>query len=198
MPVEAAPLLELMSSQVARQREEILAQARCEAVALREAARKHAAADLAAALAAVRAEIGNLDARAREHAETEARKLILNTKDVIADEVLRTVMDDLRGMADGPEFAPVLHALLAELFRDAPEDAVVLAPPRHVDAVRDWLAAHGRAAVEVIPLATLRDGVAVQDRARTRRTTNSLSARLARRENAARRLCMERLFEPEK
>jgi len=194
MSTETAPLLWLMSAQVARQCEEILTRARDAASAAREEARQHAAAEREAALAALRAELLQAETRAREKAEAEAKKLVLNTKDVIADELLRAVEKEIQRMADEPGFLRVLQSLLRELIDGAPDDAVVLAPPRHVDALREFLARLGRGSLEVSPLASLRDGVAMQDRGRTYRITNALTPRLTRHENAARRLAVERLF----
>lgn len=194
MSAETAPLLELMSAQVARQCEETLARARKKAAEIREEARKRAAAEREEAFAVLRAELQDLEKRARERAEGEAQKRVVNTKNLIAEEVLCAIEEEIRRLADGPDFFPVIQALLAELLDGAPDDAAVLAPPRYVEALREHLVRQGRADMEVRPLAALRDGVALQDRNRTYRITNALTPRLARQENAARKLIVERLF----
>lgn len=193
--MQAVPLLELMTRQVSQRREEILAEAQAQVEVIAQQARERAARRRTETLEAVEAEVRAASARARERTEAAAHMVVMTTKDAVADEVLRTTRERLRSLAGGPEFPGVLRALLAELMASAPEgEIVVLAPPAHADQCRAWLAEMGREDTAVEPLAALRDGVALQDRDRTFRVTNTLSRRFDKREGALRRHCLRRLF----
>ena len=183
-----------MSAQIAAQREEIASTAREEAAKIREEAHKRAEQRREDTLAAVESELASLARRSRERVEAEAHMVTLTTKDTITNEVLDSVSAELASIAASPEFPGTLDALLAELMAEAPEDVIVLAPPAHVDHCKRWLEAHGRGGLPVEPLASLADGVAVQDRGRKFRFTNTLSARFKMREGELRKHALNQLF----
>jgi vacuolar-type H+-ATPase subunit E/Vma4 len=193
--MQAVPLLELMTRQVSQQREEILAKAQAQADVIAQQAQERAERRRTETLEAVDAEVRAASKRARERAEAAAHMVVMTTKDAIADEVLSNVRERLRRIAEGPEFPAVLRALLSELMAGAPGgDIVVLAPSAHADQCRAWLSEMGRESVAVEVTASLRDGVALQDRARTFRITNTLSRRFDKREGDLRRHCLHELF----
>lgn len=192
--METAPLLELMSAQAQARCDELLAKARDEADAIVREAREQCAAERDAALASLDAELADAERKARERAEAAAHMAMLTVKDAITDEVLKSVLEDLAHLAESPAFVPVLERLLDELLDGAPGDAVVLTHPKHLDTVRAWLERNGQSGMRTAALAALTDGVAVQDTARTYRTTNSLRTRFAINEGKARKRCMQRLF----
>lgn len=192
--METAPLLELMSAQAQAQCDELLAKAREEADAIVREARDQSNADRDVALRTLKAELAEAERKARERADATAHMATLTAKDAITDEVLTSVLEDLARFAESPAFVPVLERLLEELIEGAPADAIVLSHPKHLDTVRAWLARNGRSGMQTAPLAALTDGVAVQDAARTYRTTNSLRTRFAINEGKARKRCMQRLF----
>lgn len=194
--MEAAPLLELMTQEVARQREELLAAASHEAEQLTRQARERAERRRAETLEAVEAELSAAGKRARERAEAAAHMVLMTTKDAIADALLTEVRERLRQLAEQPQFEGILRTLLAELMATVSKDGsplVVLAPPAHVALCQAWLAENGHGEIPVEPLKSLRDGVAIQDPARTFRTTNTLSLRFLKREGELRRFCLQEL-----
>jgi vacuolar-type H+-ATPase subunit E/Vma4 len=190
----STPLLELMTQQVSEQCAQTVAQAEEQAAAIRRAAEEAAAQERAAVLQALEAELSAAATRARERAEAESHMLVMTTKDSVTGEVMDEVQRRLRRIAEGEAFVPILEALLEELLQDAPDEVVVLAPPAHRERTRHWLEQHGRGGVPVEELASLRDGVAVQDPKRTWRVTNTLSSRFAQQEGALRKFCVTRLF----
>ena len=141
----------------------------------------------------------------RERAESEAHMLTLTAKDSIADEVLAMVRTTLREAAQGSDFPGYLEALLAELFVEVKlrleeegaaadlSNLTVLSPPAHVSLCQQWLSTQGHGALQVLAVPELEDGVAVQDARPTFRITNTLSARLTKREGDMRRLCLSSL-----
>lgn len=194
--MKGAALLETMARQVAAECERFRSEARSEAEAIVAEARAQAADLRAKTLDATAAEMRRLDERWRQKADAEAAKAALMMKNQAVHEVLGHVRERIRAIAEGPRFRDVLDALLAEVMDVAEDDIVVLAPQQYADHVRDWLAANGRGGVPVEGSASLWDGVAVQDPARTYRISNTLSGRFARVEEEARKLCMTQLFEP--
>ena len=190
------PLLDLMSAQIAAQREQIAEAAREEAARIRDEARERAELRRKDTLASAERELASLARRSRERVEAEAHMVALTTKDTITNEVLESVAGELAAIAAGPDFPAILDALLAELMAEAPADVIVLAPPAHVDHCKAWLANNGRAGLDVEPLPGLTDGVAVQDAARKFRYTNTLSARFKKQEGELRKLSLNRLFPP--
>lgn len=188
------PLLDLMSAQIAAQRETLAEEARKEAARIQEEARQRAEQRRQDTLAAVESELAALARRSRERVEAEAHMVTLTTKDTITNEVLSSVSRELADIAAGYDFPAILDSLLAELMAEAPADVVVLAPPAHVEHCKRWLASHGYGNLEVEPLASLTDGVAVQDRGRKFRFTNTLTARFRMHEGELRKLSLNRLF----
>ena len=192
--MENNPLLDLMSQQIAAQREEILRVAREEAAAIQQGAQQRAEQRRSDTLGAVEGELASLAARSRERVEAEAHMVTLTTKDTITNEVLAAVETSLAAKAASPEFAAILDALLAELMADSPSDIVVLAPAAYVDHCKQWLTAHGHGDLPVEALKGLDDGVAIQDRGRKFRYTNTLSARFRLQEGTLRKQALNRLF----
>ena len=87
------------------------------------------------------------------------------------------------------------HALAAlGKIAPGPDDVVVLAPESQVGHVEQLLAKSGHNGLAVEGSAVVWDGVAVQDKQRTFRISNTLSGRYARVEDGARKLCMVSLF----
>lgn len=192
--MQPGPLLELMTQQVAQQCDEIIAAAKAEAASIQRAAEDRATAYRAAALQQTDSELHAQATRSRERAEAESHMVVMTTKDTVTVEVMDDVQRRLRAVAEGPEFPQVLEALLGELLDGAPQEVIVLAPPKQVDHVRQWLQAHGRGSTTVQGIASLRDGVAIQDKDHKWRVTNSLSSRLRRQEGALRKNAVSRLF----
>lgn len=192
--IAAGPLLALMAQQAEAQRAAITAAGKSEAEGVTRNAQQEGAASRERSLRAAEAELTAAAKRGRERAEAEAHMLVLTTKDTIASEILDAAQAELGRVASGPGFVPVLERLLAEVLDGAGSDIVVLAPPAHVDAVKSWLDANGRGGLEVVPTPSLKDGVAVQDAAKTYRITNTLTARFDRQEGALRKVCLQQLF----
>ena len=192
--IAAGPLLELMSQQAEAQRSAITATGKAEAERINTQAQQEGAASRERSLRAAEAELTAAAQRGRERAEAEAHMLVLTTKDTIASEILDAAVAALAQLTSGPAFTPVLERLLAEVLEGTAGDIVVLAPPSYVDTVKSWLEANGRGGLEVVATSSLKDGVAIQDAAKTYRVTNTLSARFARQEGALRKLCLQQLF----
>ena len=192
--MEKTPLLDLMSAQIAAKRNDVLQAARDEAETIQQNARQRADQRRAESLAAAESELASIARRSRERVEAESHMVTLTTKDSITNELLAEVSAELAAIAAGPTFPAILDALLAELMAEAPSDVVVLAPPAHVDHCRKWLEANGRSDMVVEPLASLKDGVAVQDPGKKFRFTNTLTARFYKHEGELRKLSLNRLF----
>ena len=187
-------LLTALAQEARAQRDARLADARREADAhveqtKRACAQRHAEA-LEAAQAAAQQEV--TDTRQRAQAEAERRALVF--EETVAEEILHGVAKSLASMADDPSFSGVLDALLGETLAQTPQGARLFAPPAHVAHCRQWLDGRERRDVEVVADEALADGVAVEDKARTFRITNTLSSRFKRVRNEARRLCLSILF----
>lgn len=183
-----------MSAQIASQRQDIVSAAREKAAQIQQEARQRAEQRRTDSLAAVEGELAAIAKRSRERVEAEAHMVTLTTKDTITNEVLGDVVRELASIAAGPDFKGILDALLAELMAEAPSGVVVMAPPAHVDHCRQWLANHGHGDLAVEPLASLTDGVAIQDRGKTFRFTNTLTARFKKHEGELRKHSLHRLF----
>ena len=192
--MEKIPLLDLMSAQIAAQRDEIFRSARDEAAQILIDARERADQRQKDTLSAAEGELASIARRSRERVEAEAQMVTLTTKDTITNELLTEVAAELAAIAAGPQFPAILDALLDEVMAEAPPDVVVLAPPAHVEHCRQWLAAHGHGGLAVEPLASLSDGVAIQDRGRKFRYTNTLTTRFGKREGELRKVSLNRLF----
>lgn len=183
-----------MSAQIAAQRNETLQAARDEASAIQQNARERAEQRRKDSLAAAESELASIARRSRERVEAESHMVTLTTKDSITNEVLGDVAAELAAIAAGPTFPAILDALLAELMAEAPADVVVLAPPAHVNHCQNWLESHGYPGLKVEGLASLKDGVAVQDPGKRFRYTNTLTARFNKHEGELRKLSLNRLF----
>lgn len=192
--MENTPLLDLMSAQIAGQREAILLAARDEAAQIAQTARERAEQRRSNTLSAAQGELASIAKRSRERTEAEAQMVTLTMKDTITNEVLAEVAEELTQIAAGPGFPAILDALLAELMAEAPSDVVVLAPPAHADHCKQWLESHGYGHLAVVPEPSLADGVSVQDPGKKFRFTNTLTARFNMREGALRKASLNRLF----
>lgn len=192
--MQAPPILELMTGQIASECEAKLTAAREQAARVRDEARARAAQRRADLLATVEAEKAELDRRSRERAEAESEMVLLTTKDTVTDEILGRVRAELASVSNGPQFPAILEQLLTELLPEAPEGGVVLVPVAHEAHCRAWLANNGHGALEVEARRELTDGVAVQDKAQTFRITNTLSTRFEQLEPSLRKHCVTELF----
>lgn len=192
--MENNALLDLMSQQVAAQREEILRGAREEAAQVKQEAQQRAEQRRTDVLDSVNRELAAMTARSRERVEAEAQMVTLTTKDTITNEVLDSVAAALAERAASPDFPVILDTLLAELLAESPADVVVLAPEAHVDHCKAWLESNGHADLSVEALPGLTDGVAVQDKHHKFRYTNTLSARFRLREGSLRKHALSQLF----
>jgi len=189
-------LLETMAKQVEAECETHRAAAQSEADRIVQDARAKADAARDASLAHAQAERDRLDSLWQQKADTERIRLELEMKNDAVEAVLAEARDRIHRTIASPEFGGVLDALLDELMADAPDrgDLQVLAPPAHTDRVSSWLAEHGRSGVHVEGSEAFRDGVAVQDPARTFRISNTLTGRFALMEQEIRKHCMTTLF----
>lgn len=192
-----ATVIESMSLQVAEQCESTLSEANREAEGIVDKARAQSAALREEALVAARHEMDALDELWRQKAEVEAAKAGLVVQNEAVGAVLDKVSEENRRIVASDEFPAALDVLLSELMAVAPADVVALAPPDHCGHVREWLANNGHESVSVKGASSMWDGVAVQDRDRTFRISNTLSGRFSRVEQQARRICMMSLFGPE-
>ena len=187
-------ILDLMSQQIAAERETALSDAREQAAEVKRSADARAAKRRHEMIAAVDHEVGELGRRARERAEAEAEMVILTTKDTVTNEILDRVQLELARIAASDKFGAVLEALLAELMPEAPADGVVLVPAAHEAQCRKWLDKHGHKGYAIEARKDLTDGVAVQDKDHTFRITNTLSARFQQLESSLRKYCVSELF----
>ncbi len=187
-------LLETMTEEVARQRASVLESAQSESESILAKAREDAAQRRKRAVETAEAELTETVQRERERTESEAEMKVLTAKDTITDEILAEVAVELSRVVEKPEFPALLEALLSEALADTPKAEVVLAPPAHVEHCRGWLAANGHGALEVRGMDSLLDGIAVQDKQRSFRVTNTFSARLENQEGRLRKLCVARLL----
>ena len=131
---------------------------------------------------------------ARQRAQAEAERANMTMRERVADRILDAVHEELRRVAQSPEFRGILCLLLAETIEEAPADPVVLAPPEHAAACREWLDAHGKGHIPVESEDRLWDGVAVTDAKRTVRLTNTLTRRFEKCRASARKAALRRLF----
>ncbi len=141
------------------------------------------------------AEMEALAERWRQKAEAEAARAALVVQNEAVHAVLDRVNEEIRQIVSGGKFPAILDALLSELIAEAPADVIALAPPDYVDRVRDWLSKNGHGSVPVESAPSMWDGIAVQDRDRTFRFSNTLTGRFSRAEQKARRICMTSLFD---
>ncbi len=187
-------LLETMALGVDARCEAKLAEARREGDALIAAARLRADGLYAKGLDAVRAEIKRAADQDLRLAHAEAEKLVLAAQHSVADEALAQVNGRLAAVASSEGFGATIEVLLAQAVNAARGEFEVLAPAAHVDRCRAWLSGNGHGGVPVHAANEFSDGVAVQDRKRTYRITNTLSSRYAKLEPQARKILMAKLF----
>lgn len=192
--MKGSALLETMARQVDEVYEGNLRVARDSARAIDEEAREACDAQETSTIKSTQAEVETLADRWRQKADTEAAKAALVVQNESVCAVLDRVDEEVRTLVAGKAFPAVLDALLEELMAAAPKGVVAIAPPDHVDHVKKWLAGNGHAKTKVEGSADTWDGVAVQDPDRTFRISNTLTGRLSRVEQQARKLCMTALF----
>ena len=75
-----------------------------------------------------------------------------------------------------------------------PKDAVVIVPVSFGDRAKAWLQNNGHGGATVQESTALRDGCAMQDAGRSYRVTTTLSSRLSKLQNEARKVCLDTLF----
>ena len=196
--MKGTALLDTMARQVDEVYDGNLSAASESAEAILEEARQDCAALEEKTLASTAAEMDVLAERWRQKAEAEAAKAALVVQHDALHAVLEKVSEEIREIVSSDEFGPILDALLAELMADAPPDVIALAPPDHLDRVKKWLASNGNDKVPVEGAPNRQDGVAIQDRDRTFRISNTLSGRFSRVEQEARKHCMMSLFGKQK
>lgn len=196
--MKGTALLDTMARQVDEVYNGNLSAASESAEGILEETRQECAALEEESLAATAAEMETLAERWRRKADAEAAKAALVVQHDALHAVLEKVSEEIREIVSSDEFGPILDALLAELMADAPPDVIALAPPDHLDRVKKWLASNGHDKVPVEGAPNRQDGVAIQDRDRTFRISNTLSGRFSRVEQEARKLCMMSLFGEQK
>ena len=187
-------LLDTMARHVAQQCEDKLAAARQKADAIIEDAKAKAENRRTKALDQAHAEVERLAKRAREHALRAAENETLTMEHAVADEVLVSAGVELGRLAKSERFPGILEGMLAELVAHSPKTGVIVSPPAHMAVCEAWLQKQGMTGYTVQGDSSLVDGVAYQDAQHTYRITNSLSARFAKVQNDARRICLETLF----
>ena len=187
-------LFDTMARQVSDRCESTLEEARREADAILVAARTKSKETWQDAMKATETEIKLLEERWDQKAQAEAAKAELSVENEAVEAVLEALRAKIRAAVDGAEFPGIIEALLTELMAEAPDDVVVLAPESQVGHVEQLLAKSGHNGLAVEGSAVVWDGVAVQDKQRTFRISNTLSGRYARVEDGARKLCMVTLF----
>ncbi|MFA6240684.1 MAG: ATP synthase F0 subunit B [Candidatus Hydrogenedentales bacterium] len=187
-------LLDTMARQVAQQCEDHLAVARQKADAIIADAKSKAESRRVHALEQAHAEAERHAKRALELALRAAENETLTMEHAVANEVLVSVGVELHRLAMGERFPGILEGLLAELVEYSPKNGTILAPPAHAELCRAWLQKQAVTGLTVQPDPDLVDGIAFQDAERTYRVTNSLSARFAKVQNEARRICLDTLF----
>ena len=187
-------LFDTMARQVSDRCESTLVEARREADAILEAARAKSKESRQDVMQATETEIKLLEERWIQKAQAEAAKAELSVQNEAVEAVLEALRAKIRAAVDGADFPSIIEALLTELMAEAPADVVVLAPESQVGHVEQLLAKNGHQGLPVEGSAVVWDGVAVQDKQRTFRISNTLSGRYARVEDGARKLCMVTLF----
>lgn len=191
-------LFEAMAQEVKADCDRVLAEARQEAERIQAEGRRVADQEYAQAIEATRREIELADRRERQRLDAEHTKAFQAVQHRVVEEVLGRAREEMARMARGDEFGAILEALLGEILQESSEGRLdVLTPPAHADRIRRRLVESGRGHLEAIPYAGLTDGVAVQDKRRTFRVSNTLSGRLAVMQDEARKRAQARLFEKE-
>lgn len=189
-----AALFKTMAAGVAAECERLTAEARQEADRILSEARHAAEQRSAAERGRVHAEMAALEKRAIATAKADGERDDLSTQHAVCDAVLDQVRGEARKVAESPDFPRVLNALMGEVLRQSPPDVTLIVPEAHLEHCREWLHLYSFDDVELEPSAELKDGVAVQDKAKTFRIANTLTGRLTRLEGQARRDILSRLF----
>ena len=192
--MKGSALFDTMTAGVTARCNDMIGAARREAQGIVAEAQAKAAAQREQVMEATNTEMAVLDARWKLKGEAEAIRAELAMKKAAVNETLNQVEKAIQDTVSSPGFPAVLDALLGELMGAAEGGEVVVAPEAHVDHVRRWLSSNGHDGLSVEASSTLRDGVALQDPARTYRISNTLSGRYARVEQETRRACMTGLF----
>ncbi|MBX7256278.1 MAG: hypothetical protein K1Y02_07935 [Candidatus Hydrogenedentes bacterium] len=187
-------LMDTMARLTAQQCEDKLAEARQKADAIIADAKAKAESRRTKALEQAHAEAERLAKRALELAMRAAENETMTMEHAVADEVLVSAGVELERLAKSERFPGILEGMLAELVAYAPKTGIILAPSAHVEVCQAWIQKQGLSGLSVQPDPYLADGVAYQDAEHTYRITNSLSARFAKVQNEARRICLETLF----
>jgi vacuolar-type H+-ATPase subunit E/Vma4 len=198
MPAETTQtpaLFDTMAQEVQADCDRRLGEARREAERILAEGRRVADQEYARGIETTREEISLADRRERQRLDAEHDKAFLAVQHKVVEEVLARVGEEIRRLSQAPDFGAVLEALLAEILAEVRGKKLdVLAPPAHADRIAAFLQERGRGELRVIPWASLTDGVAVQDRRRTYRVSNTLSGRLVAIQDEARKRCQARLF----
>jgi vacuolar-type H+-ATPase subunit E/Vma4 len=185
---------ETLERKAEAERETNLDNARQKAGRIRSEAEAEALRRREATLAEARNEAERRLEVARDHARTEAERRSGAMVHAVANEMLEEVEKALRDLVSQPAFDAVFEALLQESVAGLEGgDYVLEVPADRADPTREWLDRQGTANVEVRAKESLKDGVILSDADRTFRFTNTLSARLDRVRDTARRRCVARL-----
>lgn len=191
-------LFDTMAQEVQADCERRLTEARREAERILAEGRRVADQDYARGMDATRSEIELANRRERQRLDAEHDKAFLAVQHKVVEEVLARAGQEVARRAQGPEFGDALEALLGEVLAEVRDrDLDVLVPPAHADRIGQYLQRAGRTDLRVVPWPSLTDGVAVQDRRRTFRVSNTLSGRFVALQDEIRRRCQARLFERE-
>jgi len=190
----APTLLDSMTQSVTQQCDAKLSAAREEADAIVADAKARADQAYQEGLERAKRQIELDDKRALDLAEAEGDKLVLSGQHQVVEDVLWSVAEKLKNMAGQDDFGNIVEALLAQAVNAAHGDIVVISPPGHVDRGKQWLEQNGRGDVSVEGSDELYDGVAVQDKQKSYRITNTLSSRYEKFEPQARKIIMQKLF----
>jgi vacuolar-type H+-ATPase subunit E/Vma4 len=189
-------LFDTMAQTVQAECDRVLGEARQEAERILAEGRRVADREYSRGMESTQEEVASADRLERQRLQVEHDKAFLAVQHKVVEEVLARVGDEIRSRAQGPEFGAVLEALLDEILAVKPrKNHDVLVPPAHADRIAQYLQRLGRTDMQVIPWPLLTDGVAVQNRRRTHRVSNTLSGRLSAIQDEARRRCQARLFE---
>ena len=189
-------LFDTMAQEVQADCDRRTAEAHQEAERILSEGRRVADQEYARAVDATRTEIDLANRRERQRLDAEHTKAFLAVQHQVVEEVLGRVRDEMARIAQAPDFGPTLEALLDEILAEVRgRDLDVLIPTAHADRIGPYLERLGRTDLRVVPWPALTDGVAVQDRRRTFRVSNTLSGRLVATQDDARRRCQAQLFE---
>jgi vacuolar-type H+-ATPase subunit E/Vma4 len=183
-----------MAQQAAEQCARIAADAQAQAESILAEARAQAAAHRDAVWRTVKSEEAHKDRITAQFARVKAEKARLLARNSAVTDVMEVVDAEIARLVKGSGFGPILEKLLEEALDASTGPVVVEAPARHVDAVRAVVQRHGGDVRDVVASPTLRDGVSVWNPERTLRIMNTLRARLAILEDDVRKYIVQRLF----